>query len=224
MPLKRSKKTSKKALEEGSLSRRFKLDDKKEAKEAKAKIKAEEEAKKETERTDKIIYKYLTKLDQKFKETDTTHFWVWADRSDFKKIIKNKTEMQVTISKNPEKYIGKHIANFSIQLEHKSKGKERLFGDPDRWMSILLELYTIDKNGKISGSNDPFWACHWVWLTDDFKITKFSFKLLERIMRIVNTKKVQWPSLGGFSLHHVIKDIREKKFKIDDVLQPLAGV
>ena len=90
MPLKRSKKTSKKAIEEDTYSkvRRTRIEN--EAKEVKAKIKAEEEEKKETARTDKIIYKYLTKLDEKFKETKSTHFWVWTDRPDFKRIFKTK--------------------------------------------------------------------------------------------------------------------------------------
>ena len=224
MPLKRSKKTSKKALEEGSLGRRFRLDDKKEAKEAKAKIKAEEEAKKEESRKHAIVRKYILNLEKKFKEvTPSTHFWVWLDKPGFKKIKSSFTEMQKMVSKNPEKYKGRNLAYFAIQFEYKNHGKETIFGNPDAWLSTSLSIHTIDNDGLLVGKNKA-WGCDWRWDTDDFKITKFSFKFLDRIMRIVETKKVQCPSIFGKRLSLVMEQIHEKRFKIDDVLQPLAGL
>ena len=223
MPLKRSKKTSKKAINEDTYSkvRRTRIEN--EAKEAKAKAKAAEDAKKEEARKHKIIFKYLTKLDARLKESDMTHFWVWPDKPGFKKIIMSYKEMQKHIYSDVDKYKGRNIAHFAIQLRHHKHGQTPLFGQKDMWMGISLIVRKIDNTGKLDGKHTA-WGCDWNWLTDDFKITKFSFKFLERMMRYVNTQSVRCESIGGMPLSIVMEILDEAGAKIKDVLEPLANV
>ena len=222
MPLKRSKKTSKKTLEEGSLKRRFRIRRENEAKEAKAKIKAEEEAKKEEARKHKIIYKYMTKLAAKLKEDDSTHFWVWADKPGFKKLILDYVDVKEALALDPEQYKKRHIAQFQIMLRHDKHGEERLFGDPDTWISVLITVYPLNDKAQL-GVLRPN-SCIFAWTTDDFKITKFSFKLLEAIMRIVAAQELRYEGLSGNPLSHLLGVLKKRKFKLDHMFKPLAGV
>ena len=222
MPLKRSKKTSKKAINEDTYSkvRRTRIEN--EAKEAKAKAKAEEEAKKEEARKHKIVYKYVSKLADKFKETDSTHFWVWADTPGFKKIMITHDQLRKALATNPEKYKNRKIAHFSIQFRHDKRDKEALFGDPDKWMSVFMTVHQLDKTANLDKKTP--WGCHYVWLTDDFKITKFSFKLLETIMKIVSNRHMTCESIGGIAIRHVLDRIKKERIKFDYELQPLSNV
>jgi hypothetical protein len=65
---------------------------------------------------------------------------------------------------------------------------------------------------------------HFVWKTEDFKTTKFSFKLLEEIMRPVYNVKYDCTSLMGFQISDVIKDLKKNKVDLSDILKPLAKV
>jgi hypothetical protein len=65
---------------------------------------------------------------------------------------------------------------------------------------------------------------HYVWKTEDFATTKFSFKLAEEIMRPVVDEKFDCTSLMGFQITDVIKDLKKIKVDLSDILKPLANV
>ena len=222
MPLKRSKKTSKKTEQEGSFAKTRRLRREKETKEAKAKIKAEEEAKKEETRKHKIIYKYVKKLSTKLEEDDSTDFWVWADRPGFKKMVLGYKEMKAKLMKAPKKYKNRFMAHVSIMLRHDKHGQERLFGQEDEWLSVGITVYELNDKAEIGAIRPK--SCLFVWLTDDFKATKFSFKLVETIMRIVAAREIEYFTISGIPLSTVLNHIKRRRLNIDHVLQPLAGV
>jgi hypothetical protein len=59
------------------------------------------------------------------------------------------------------------------------------------WLIVDLIVYHIDDTGGMIGNNEEAWGCTYSWRDDDFKLTKFSFKLLEKIMHLVVEKKFQ---------------------------------
>ena len=223
MPLKRSKKTSKKAINEDSFPRRFRIREEKETKEAKAKIKAAEEAKKEEAHKHKVIYKYVSGLDTKLDEMGMKRFWVWLDKPGFKKIVMEFKDMQKKLHKNPEKYKGRHLADFVIKTRHDRHGIKDTFGSADAWMMIDMTIRKIDDNGDINGRHKP-WGCDWRWESNDFKITKFSFKFLAKMAKIFEKHKLNYPSIGGIELRLIMETLASKKIKFGDVLQPLANI
>jgi hypothetical protein len=194
----------------------------KEQKEIDEKKQIEHDRLKEEERKEKIIMKYLTKLDAKFDETQSTHFWSFPDRSGFKKLYATKLEMEKFLSKTPEKYKNRKIAYFSVSFYHDSP-KTSVFRQDGIWMGASVIIYTLDNDAKFS-KKKKIWGCRWMWKTDDFKLTKFSFKLLETIMYPISEKITTCESLMGLPITYVVELLEKKGVDFGDVLQPLANV
>jgi len=215
--------------DESSFLKRFRKIEEEEARKEMEKEKLAIAEEKEYERKCKIIYKYMVKLKKELEEKNMTHFWVFLDEPGFKRIVSPFKTMKDYIKKNADKFKNKRIAYFASLLRTDEHGEKMLFGPADIWIGISLNIYHIDNDGNIMGKNNSC-GCVFNWLTDDFKITKFSFKLLERIMYIVNTKLVTCPSLGGYALSSVINMIRnqyqlkKRNIGVDDLLVPLKGV
>ena len=86
---------------------------------------------------------------------------------------------------------------------------------------INIAVFKIDVDGSFKDS----WGCTFHWKNADFKTTKFSFKLIERILIPVSKKIKTCSSIAsGTSITSLIKDLEKKGINFDDVLNPLAGV
>jgi len=227
---KKSKKYSKKSSKsdkkenESTFMRLYREEEEREAKELIAQKEAAKAEKKETERKHKIIMKYMVKLDKKLNETVGDGFYSWVDDPKFGKFSMSKEEVDEMVEQNPEKYAGRHLAEFYIKSFHDKRKEKQLFFDKDTWLYVSIYVYNVKKNGKIEYTNSR--GGNWVWRTDDFKITKFSFKFLEFLMREVFDKEIyNFTDLGGVPLSFMIKCIKEEGFKFPEgILQPLAGV
>lgn len=176
---------------------------------------------KEEKRKEKIIVKYLTKLEERLTEADTYHFWVFPDRAGFKKIYSSVNNMEKMLLKNPEKFKNRSIAYFAIQLYHNCN-KNSPFKKSGIWMSVSLSIFQMDDKANLHGETGN--GCHWAWKTDDFKLTKFSFKLLETIMYPINDRVTSCESLMGLSITYVVDLLEKKGADFTDVLQPLANI
>ena len=168
-----------------------------------------------------IIRKYLTKLDEQIKEKDLNYFWTFPDRSGFKKIGKGFSyeKMQKLVQKDIDKYANRQIMYFSIRLEHKSAdtSTHRKY---DTWILVDTLTFKINSKGEFKADG----GCHYVWKDDDFKLTKFSFKLLETIMHPIAEHKLKCISLMGFPLSWVIDRLKKEGVDFSDVLSPLAKI
>lgn len=217
---------TKKEDEEGSLSKRIRERKEREAKEKEEKKKAEEEAKKEEERKHKLIRKYMEKLDIKLKESGAYEFWVWCDRSDFKKMkMAGRDGVEEMLKKDINKYIGRKIANIVIQTRHKEYGIKTFLIDPEAWIRSHIIVFKIDKTAKVTQKTQHK-SFNWEWHTDDFKISKPTFKLLEWLMYVVADNNFSAGGIQGTTLEHLLDYLKNKKnIKIPkDVFQPLAGI
>lgn len=190
MPLKRSKKTSKKPIK---------------------KEKSEEEK-------DKVIGKYIAKLEDALREKKQFSFWVFPNTPGFKKVTEVSFDMmQKVFKQDVEKYANTQICHFKISTR---KAKDK-YGT---WISVTIWVITSDKDANIRGNKIKDNGCTFKWDSDDFKTTKFSFKLLEAMMHVVAENKHSCGSLLGFPITWVLNEMKKKKINLDDYLSPLSGI
>jgi len=219
---KKSSKSNKKDKSEYLFDKLQRERKEREAKERQAQEKAVIAAKKEEERKHKIIYEYVEKLDNKLKKTIDDGFFSFVDDPKFTKLCTSHQNIKKMLKSNPEKYAGRHIAEFYIKSYHNKRNEKHLFHSQDTWISGHVYIYEIDNKGKYT--NDPIGGGNFVWLTDDFKITKFSYKFYKFLMHVFDTGVYNFSDLGGVSLSFLINQLKKRGVKFDDILQPLAGV
>lgn len=170
---------------------------------------------------DDVIKAHLDELDEKLGED--IRFWVFVDTKGFKKIrMKTIDQMQEYINKDVDKYKNRKVAEISIAFRHREadyiKRKARM------WLTVNIIVFGIDSKGNLQGKNNFNKSCAIRWEEEDFRISKLSFKLLERIMHLVAEDKHSCPDLYGISLHKIVDELKEKSIDISDVLSPLKGI
>ena len=196
----------------------------KEAKEASdAKQKIIDDAK-EQKRMESIIFPYLDNLNEKLKEKNSFNFWIFPDRSGFKKMKNyNRKKMQEFLYKEPEKYANRNVVEISIITFHRSEDTSKYsFKNMGTFLGVDISVNPIDKNGKMKDKGT--WGGRLVWNAEDFKITKMSFKLLEKITEIIVDDHTLFASLVGIPIKRLFPSFKKQGYKFDDVLSPLAGV
>jgi hypothetical protein len=207
--------------EESDYARMSREYDEKRAKEAARKKQKEIDAIEEEKRKAVIIRKYLTKLDIQIKEKNLYDFWTFPDRSGFKKIGKGfgYEQMQKLVQKDINKYANRQIMLYQIRLEHNESdtSTHRKYGT---WLLVDTVVFKINSKGEFESDG----GCHYVWRDEDFKLTKFSFKLLETIMHPITDHKLNCVSLMGYPLTNIIKRLEKLGIDFSDVLNPLAGI
>jgi len=215
---------------ESSFEKRFRISAEKEAEEKKAaKQKIIDDAE-EKERAHSIIFPYLDSLMSQLETKDLENFWVFPDRAGF---LKNKNlnfnQMQTLLYKDVEKYKNRKVIYFTITAYHRENSKmEYSFLNIGTYLAVHMTVNVIDENGKMS--DHKVWGCKYKWEVEDFKMTKLSFKLLERIMEPIARKQKTCTSLIGMPLRNLLKDLKKLKdidgkyYNFDDLLNPLAGL
>lgn len=187
-------------------------------------VKDAELKKKEYARTSKLIFNHLESLTIQLEEKDIYTFWTFPDRTGFKKILNMSIEeMEKKIKKNPKRYAGRKISRILISPHH-DENETSFNRKEDIWLSVRISVYQINDKSEMRSYENPSWSCTFIWETDDFKITKISLQLLERIMQVVATQDITCPSLSGFPLHIIIKMFKKKGYDLSDLFSPLAGV
>ncbi|MGL5934543.1 MAG: hypothetical protein ACRCZI_02855 [Cetobacterium sp.] len=210
---------------ESSLARRTRERKEREATAKETKKQEEIKAKKEEDRKHKIIYKYVDKLSEKLKEKFnnydgyTNGYRIWVDKPNAK-LSKPLNYYQDLLKKKPEKYKDKRYAEIYVKCYHKEHGKPTLlFRDPDTWIDASIKVFTV-KNEKWVATL----ACKWTWRTDDFKLSKFSFKLMNKLLDVINKDIYTCGHLAGEPLSFMIKNMEKRGVDFGDLLQPLANV
>jgi len=225
---KSSKKTSnpvsKKILNESTFARLQREREEQKAKEKIEQEKAAKEAEKEYNRKCKIVYNYMEKVDKKLKDTIGRGFTVWVDDPKFTKFHMVTEDIEEITTKDPEKYAGRKFANIYINSFHKTHGKEKQFlFDKDAWATCSISVFKINKDGTINRKSGGGMA-NWVWTTDDFKITKITYKFIKFVMHVIDKGYYDFAFLGGVGLNFMINGMKEKGVRFDNVLEPLAGL
>jgi hypothetical protein len=165
-----------------------------------------------------VITEYITNLQQTIKEKSLQSFWTFPDRSGFKK-IKNVTfqDIQASIKANVDKYKNRQVCEIKIIAFPKSD-------EYNTYLVVDIWTITSDNNANIKGKNIKENGCAFMWAEEDFKITKFSFKLVEAIMHIIADNKHKCSSFTGFHIAKVLDDLKKKKIDLSEYLSPLANL
>jgi hypothetical protein len=215
----------KKAIKETLLARITREREEKEEKEEKNKKQKEINKLNEIERQKRIVMPYLDNLEDQINNKKAWSFWTFPDRSGFKKLKDMSVQdMQNIINEDPEKYKNRRIAYISMMTYHKNDKPTSLKSKIGTLFAVGISIRCIDDKGILSKKSGDCWGCDFRWTLDDFKTTKFSFKLLERIMIPVAEKRKTCTSLTGTDITDIIKDLEKKKYDFSDVLKPLAGL
>lgn len=226
--VKKLKKTSQKALPklpektETPLAKIVRLRKEKEADAIKEAKQKELDRVAEEKRMEKLVIPYLDHLQEQIVEKELLSFWTFPDEPGFKK-IKNMTvkQMQAFINKNIDKYKNRNVALISISFNHHDKPTS-IMRKAGFYFALDISIFPIDKHGILNGADDA-WGADISWKLEDFKTTKFSFKLLETILNPVAKRVRIFTSLLGFPATYVIDELKKIKIKFDKVLKPLPG-
>ena len=175
----------------------------------------------EEKRMDKLIIPYLDNLQEQLVEKNLLHFWTFPDESGFIKYknIKFK-DIQKFINKDIDKNINRNIASISILFYH-NDNPTSMYRLENIYMKVSIAVFPIDNDGIFNGKNKA-WGADFIWYQDDFKITKFSFKLTKVILNPVGNGK-RYPSILGIPLTYIVNDLKKMSIDFGDTLAPLAG-
>ena len=175
----------------------------------------------EEKRMDKLIIPYLDNLQEQLVEKNLLQFWTFPDEPGFikHKDIKFK-DIQKFINKDIDKNINRNIASISILFYHNDKPTS-MYRLENIYMKVSIAVFPIDNIGIFNGKNKA-WGADFIWYQDDFKITKFSFKLTKVILNPVGNGK-RYPSILGIPLTYVVNDLKKMGIDFGDTLDPLPG-
>lgn len=153
---------------------------------------------------------YIIELEKKLADRQLDNFWVMSDNEDFKP-IKNisKAEIRKKLSKKPQYYRGKHIAEVDVWTDPKRVDTD------DYVMSIKVMIFEIGENGEIDKKYYNVWGIRLNFMTEDFKKIKFSLKLVEALMRLANDKSYINETLNGTSYKNFVSKLKKKKIPWD---------
>lgn len=166
-----------------------------------------------------VISEYTTKLNNTLKEKKLFSFWTFADRSGFKK-IKNMSfdQMQKAMKQDVDLYKNRQLCEVNINPRVKV---DKRFGT---WLYVSILAITTDDKANMRGKNVENNGCGFMWEEEDFKVTKFSFKLLEAIIQPIADNIHSCSNMSGFHITKIIKDLKKKGIDLNDHLSPLANL
>lgn len=175
----------------------------------------------EEKRLEKLVVPHLNKLEKQIVEKGFKSFWTFPDEPGFKKFKdKSLKEMQAIVNKDVAKYKNRNIAKVTISFYHQDKPSNVMRRNAGFWFAIDITIFPIDKNGVLNGA-DNAWGADVGWRLEDFKITKFSLKLLQAILKPVGRHLREFTSFLGVPAERVLKELKRAGVNFDDVLAPL---
>lgn len=220
IPKKTSKKPNTTIVKESSFMKSNRLYDEKEKKLAQDVQDAELAKQVEKKRMRKIVVPYLDELQERLVKDNLLYFWIFPDKPGFTKIKGYSwTQMENLLKSNVEKYKNRLIANVNIRFYHNDKPKS-MFLREDIHLTTDINVYPIDKNGVMCG-HERGWGIGVAWRPEDFKISKFSFKLMELLYVTAVNKTYTNATMYGYPFSSVIDALHEYKVKTGNLLQPL---
>ncbi|MGL5936536.1 MAG: hypothetical protein ACRCZI_13060 [Cetobacterium sp.] len=184
-------------------------------------IEAEKQEKLYVKKMEKIITPYIKDLEKKIIDKKQNIFFIWADK-EYKPIYKTRKEIEETMSKNPEKYIGRSILQINIQFLYTKRNTIIAHGlvNSDTWMRVFIQYYEFEKYIKFSNSYRN--GCNMSWLTHDFEITKYSLDFVKFVAKQIAGMKLNCGSIDGVQIKNLLEKFKKKNIKVPkDILKPL---
>ncbi len=168
---------------------------------------------------------YMDSLHDQLEEKDLWSFWVFPDRSGFIKIkISTEEKFEKIISKEVNKYKNRWVVNIRLADLHNETDPTSHRVREGIMLMLKINAHLLDENAKISCVRSGRQSCNIAWTVDDFKVTKISFKLIERLMYTMLKTGRTCPFFTGYPLRDLIEEFEKDGYDFSDVLNPLAGL
>lgn len=162
------------------------------------------------------INDHLDKIDTYLEKNKLFSFYYFPDEKGFKNKISG--DIEKIIKKDVDKYKERSVARISICTNHREPNSLPM--KHGILVTIQIIIFKIENNGKLKQFDNNGIVVRWE--EDDFNTGKLSFKLIERLMRIVYSKRYSRGSESlGTKLSKMVGEIKKKGIPIDDVLEPL---
>ena len=149
---------------------------------------------------------YLKTLGETIQKKGLSQFCVFPDDKPFKIIKKDRDEIKQILKKSPSKYAGRKIA--VITLNTRKSG----FQDNKHIFSIAVHIYRISEDGLIAHNSYNDWGLLLFFMEEDLENHPFTMKRLEKIVNLVNKRKIE-SGLFGITYSEYEKDIQKLKDK-----------
>lgn len=167
---------------------------------------------------EKIVKEYIESLAAQLKEKKLFSFCVFPEQG-FKNKMRESTE---ELKKLTKKEAGKHEYIVCININTLNDQRNSILGKAGGWLYASINVVPLDKDGKWI-SNKSF-GVDMHWKVDDFKITKFSLKLLETLMKHAIKKKLKIAGTFGVPFSELIEELEYEKINISSVFTPLPNL
>ena len=175
------------------------------------------------------IREYLDKIEGKIMDKNLMSFWVFPDEDGFGKKGKGKSCYQMTqkIQKNLSKYVGRTIVSFIISCEQNNPCRK--YGV---WLRVESLIYKILPDGNLCYKDHISYD----WSKCDFDLTKFSFKLVGKIMYSMIEHGYcsnyicepmydeYWSNYMCGSISGIINSLKKKNVDFDNILNRLVSL
>lgn len=157
------------------------------------------------------LYDYLVDLKDKLEVRDLLHFWVMAERQDFKPMKGyDKKQIKKYLKSKAEYYEGKKIAEVFVYIDPKALTKNKIA------MSIKVVIYLIEEGGAIDKNSNSIWVSAINFKEEDLEIQKFKLKLVEQIMKVTTDEIIETDALNGMGYLRFVKKLKKKGIKLMD--------
>lgn len=173
------------------------------------------------------IMEYMNKVDSFLKEKRLYNFWFFPDEKSFKNRIPGlgPKEIKQMIKKDMDKYKGRTVVNVRIVPNYKDPNSLPMKAETPHGEKIPIYMhgdilvFKVSDEGSLKQTTKS--GIDFGWRKEDFEVTKFSLKLLERLVRIAASKLYYCTLTFGCPMSYIVKELKKKKIEIDDVLSPL---
>lgn len=178
----------------------------------------------ETKRMEKIIVPYLDKLQDTIVEKDLLYFWVFQDESGFiKHKYRDYNAVQKMVLQNVSKYANRTISSIGIKFYHNDESKLTNKENYYYYLIADVSMFNIDEKGILNGDRVSRGA-DIGWTAEDFKLSKFSFKLLYVLLNAIISQHHDYTSFSAVPLTYIVNDLQKIGVDFVNTLVPLAGV
>ena len=151
---------------------------------------------------------YLEELREKLNNKKLLNFWINLENKKFKPLNYTKEEILEGINNNLEKYVNKRFAHIRIGI--KKDINDYTVNHQDVF-SIRIVIYTVNKKGDFSRSEDLMWGCLIRYDLFDILEKKFSLEDLKIILENTNDRTIISDGITGMPYEYMIKIFKKEK-------------
>lgn len=177
----------------------------------------EEEKRKE----EKIIKPYVLRLRKQLDDKKATSFWLVYGQPISKRFGHNASLQDIMkLSKKDKRLWGKDLVRVYLN-PMKEHERTKIDKEHGTWITARIVIWPVDGKGNVVPGGKTSYSFRWD--VRDFAISRFTFKLIEQIITLVNEIKLAGFDFSGFTIRGMVKTLKRQKIDISEYFIPLAG-